>query len=264
MISRTGTLGFLFQRLTYTLCVPIYLIIHVFTSPISDVTVAPHDLSVDAEDLVTLPFVAATAYLLPAVLMALPSPGLLSSSFHYHWNAIWQVFPVLQTIYHYLIKRLVVAPIGLRNIKTGYIYRLVLVFAVISQSTLLALAITPSDMVPDFLKETVDQLDFARAFIPYWPSNSPVVDEKLINAAGAGLPELVKLFLQWDINCGGSAILVWAIHVYLVALPGKRFLSNVVPKVAFWTVLGGPVGAATVLLWERDVVLQNVAAKKRK
>lgn len=267
-------MGFVFQNITYTVTAPLYLVVHLITSPISHAKPLPSALSVDADDLVTLPFVITSAFVVPTIMMSLPSPAFTSPSAHYGWNAMWQGFPVFQSIYHFFYKRIFVTPFRLKNVlpvKVTYIYGFALVLAVVSQSTLLALATTPAHLLPDTLleclpgvnRETLAQVDFARAFVPYWPWSSPKVDAESMSPAGEGLAELVKLFLQWDIYCGGLAVLVWAIYAYCVALPGKGILSGVALKVVFWTVLGGPVGAATALLWERDTVLQDQVADKK-
>lgn len=71
-------------------------------------------------------------------------------------------------------------------------------------------------------------------------------------ASPAGKPELVLLFLQWDVCYGGLAILAWAAFVYVVAVPERGFLRGVVPKVLAYGVAGGPVAVATMLIMERD------------
>lgn len=239
---------------------PLYLILHLLTSAHDD----PTGLAVAAEDVVALPWAATMAFLVPMLLMALPSPSLLPPSVHYGWNAVWQVFPVLQTLYHYLLKEILVrAPIGRPHVKTDHLYRFVLTITVVSQSALLAVALLLSTTTTTALlfQGTVD---LPRVLIPYWPWNSPVLDEAIWRGTGTGLPALVQLFLQWDIYSGGLALLVWAVHSYHVT-GEPSFLWNVVPKVAFWTALGGPVGAATVLLWERDaILLQRMAVPKEK
>lgn len=252
-ISSTGTLGFFFQLHTYTVCAPIYLIIHLLTSPLSSGSLAPEDLSLSAADVAALPIVATAAYVLPAVVAVLPSPALLAPAVHYSANAFWQVFPVLQSVYHAVATRLFFVPTTTtKKSRSGAdpIYRLVLALAVVSQSTLLLYALAPSS-----------SLNLATAFIPHAPNHSPVVAADEIDAAGHGLAELIKFFLQWDIYCGGSAVLVWALYQYRLVVAG---VASAVPKVALWTVLGGPVGAAAVLLWERDTVVRDGGVAKKR
>lgn len=93
---------------------------------------------------------------------------------------------------------------------------------------------------------------------PYWPWNSPAGGDP---ASPTGKSELAKLFLQWDVACGGLAILAWASFVYLVAQPSKGFLRDVVPKVLTDRVVGGPVAATTVLFMERDAAVLGWSAK---
>lgn len=261
---RTGVLGFIFQRVTYTICVPTWLIMHLLTSPISSSAVTATDLSVDAADLWSLPLDLIAAYIVPTIMIALPSPGLVSASFHYTWNVIWQFFPALQSIYHWVCTRLV-APSRNVKITTKTIYRLVLGVSILSQFAIYAHVF--SSVPPTDWARTLGQV-----FLPYWAWNSPVVGEEATQVAGGqGLADLVKLFLQWDVYSGCMALVVWACHVYLVALPDKTkrlhvLLPGGVFQVAFYLLLGGPAAAAAKLLWARDEILgrKQPAAKGAK
>lgn len=255
-------MGFIFQNLTYTVTVPVYLIIHLLTSPISSPGAEPNMLTVETQDLFLLPFSIIVSFIVPTAMMALPSPSMVAPSAHYTWLAIWQIFPVAQSVSHSLYKR-ITAPINFKQDSHEQIddlYRFVSLLAFIPQTALLALAVTPAHAVPDMVvslvpgltRQSFEQVDLATAFVPYWPWDSPqaVLSAKTVKAEG--LVELVKMFLQWDTYCGGLAILAWSAFVYSVARPEKRFLSSVLPRIIVWTVFGGPVGAAAMLLWERD------------
>lgn len=239
-------MGAIFQLLTFTVSVPLYLIVHLFTSPLSTPGAAATDAAVDPADLGTLPLVVTAAYVVPTVLMLLPAPGLVSAEFYYTTAVAWQLFPVLQSVYHWVCKRLFASSL---NKKT--IYRLVLGTAILSQLGLFARVVASSP------SSTSSALQ--RAFVPYWPWNSPVVAEASITAAGdAGLAELVQLFLQWDIYCGSLALLVWAAHGY--SLVGDKTPVGLFGQVAAYVVLGGPVAAAAKLLSMRDDILARKAA----
>lgn len=268
---RTGTLGFIFQNITYTVSVPIYLIIHLLTSPVSNDNPAAAALAIDAQDLFVFPLSVTGAFVVPTVLMCLPAPAMLSAASHYTWQAIWQIFPVTQSATHKLYKR-ITAPLSFKHNfheQLDDIYRATALLSFVPQTALLVVAATPAALVPDVViryvpglsKELFQSIDLANAFVPYLPWNSPVytsLSSKVVSAKG--LPELVKLFLQWDVYLGGTSLLVWSVFVYSVARPDKRFLSSTLPKIAVYTVLGGPVGAATMLLWERDVLARQQAA----
>lgn len=271
---RTGTLGFIFQNLTYTVSVPIYLIIHILTSPISSVNPSPAAFAIDTQDLFILPLSITGAFIVPTVMMALPAPGTVSAAAHYTWQAIWQIFPVTQSATHRLYKH-ITAPLRFKqdfHEQLDDVYRAVALLSFVPQTALLVVAATPAHLVPDAViryvpgltKEVFQQVDLAKAFVPCLPWHSPAytaLNSRVVSAKG--LPELVKLFLQWDVYLGGTALLVWSVFVYSVARPEKPFLSSILPRIAAYTVLGGPVGAASMLLWERDATARQQAAQPK-
>ncbi|KAF3768093.1 hypothetical protein M406DRAFT_350904 [Cryphonectria parasitica EP155] len=270
IVSRTGTLGFIFQIITFTVAVPIWLIIHVLTSPLSQSTPSANALAIDVQDLYILPKVVFSAFVLPGFLMFLPSPDYVSATAHYNWQAVWQVFPVAQSIYHWFYKR-TTALIDFKSSKApeqlNEIYRFVLILSFVPQTALLVLAATPAHLVPHAVESfipgitqgIVSQIDITKAFIPDLPWDLPIVHgaEGVDAVSVSVLVKQVKMFLQWDIYCGGLALLTWSAFVYSAALPGKAFLSTTLPKALWATVFGGPVGAATLLLWDRDTAVRE-------
>lgn len=272
MSSRTGTFGFIFQNITYTVTIPIYLIIHLLTSPVGSPDVSPAALVVDAQDLFILPFSVAGAFIVPAVMMALPTPSTVTPAAHYNALAVWQVFPAAQSVYHGIWRR-ATAPISFRQHaprQMDDLYRLVAGLAFVPHAALLAVAATPARLVPravtahvpGLTRRAFEQVTLASAFVPHAPWDPPRAPG-LGGARGAvrpeGLAELVKMFLQWDVYVGGLAVLVWAVFVYSVARPGASFLKSTLPRTLFWAALGGPVGAAAMLLWERDAAARQRA-----
>ncbi|KAJ4405915.1 hypothetical protein N0V82_010227 [Gnomoniopsis sp. IMI 355080] len=272
--SWTGTLGFIFQNITYTVSVPIYLIIHLLTSPVADINPSPASFAIDTQDLFVLPLSITGAFIVPTVMMALPAPATVSAASHYTWQAIWQIFPVTQSVTHRLYKR-ITAPLSFKQTSHEQLddfYRALALLSFVPQTALLVVAATPAHLVPDAVvrylpgltKEVFQHVDLTKAFVPCLPWKSPVytaLNSKVVTAKG--LPELVKLFLQWDVYLGGAAVLAWSVFVYSVARPEKPFLSSILPKLAVYTVLGGPVGAATMLLWERDATARQRAAQPK-
>lgn len=108
-------------------------------------------------------------------------------------------------------------------------------------------------------KALLAQFTFTSTFVPYLPHTVPqgsTKPEALVVAA--------KTFLQYDMYCGGLALLVWAVYVTVGtrnSADAGRELVRVLPKVVGWTVLGGPAGAAGMLLWERDAKAAVVGEK---
>lgn len=276
IVSWTGTMGFILQNISYTITVPIYLIMHLLSSPMSSAEVSLQNITVDPSDSEILPLSTTLSFVIPSVTMYLPAPAKVSASTHYTWQAIWQIFPVTQSIYHRILKSVLPGPSPGSNSSTRLVgvYRYVLFMSIVPQILLLTVAVTPSDLVPEVLKPVFEEVDLVTAFIPYWPWNSPTANELAGAAAGLadstvvtadGKAELVKLFLQWDVYCGGAAILAWAAFLHGVARPDKNVVGGVVPKAVVWTVLGGPVGAAAMLLLERDwAVVGGFAGRKKR
>lgn len=272
VLTRTGTFGFIFQNITFTVTVPIYLIIHLLTSP-NSFTPTADALALDASDLSVLPLSVAAAFVVPSVLMALPSPARLAPAAHYDWLALWQVFPVAQTLYHGVLRRVISSSASTARAasprQTDNLYRAVAALSFVPHTALLALAAVPPRAVPDaalallarvgVTRDTFAHVTLARAFVPTWPWASPVVQVaggRMVGGRGVeALTGLVQLFLQWDVYVGGLAVLAWAVFVHSVATsaaPQSQSRGVLLLRVLLWTAFGGPVGAATMLLWERD------------
>lgn len=269
-------MGFIVQNITYALTVPIYLIVHLLTSPVGTANVNMDHISVDASDSSVLPLSTTLSFIIPSIMMYLPVPEQLSASMHYTWQAIWQIFPVAQSIYHPVLKAILPGPSPGSNSSTHLVgvYRYILFLSIVPQVLLLTIAVTPSDLMPEVLQPVFEAVDLTSAFVPYWPWNSPTADGLAGAAAGLaeatvvpaeGKAELVKMFLQWDAYSGGLAILAWAVFVYSVARRETGIAIGVVRKTVVWMVLGGPVAAAAMLLLERDfAVVGGFAGKKKR
>jgi len=263
-------MGIMVQNMTYTVTVPLYLILHTLTSPVAQPGTASaiDTVAADASDLALLPVSNMLAFGIPAVMMYLPSPAIVAPLAHYAWDAAWQPFPATQNAVQRLLKALFGAPpvaragTGKAHLDTaGYAYRYVVALCTVSQVVLLAVALTPASAVPAQWAPVFEEIGFASAFIPYWPSNIPAVEVTALSATGHGGAALVKLFFQWDIYCGGLAILLWALYVHGVAVPG-RSLAGLLARVVAWTLLAGPTGAAAIVLWERDQAVLGAKGKK--
>lgn len=196
-------------------------------------------------------------------MMILPSPSITSPAAHYTWDVVWQAFPLWHVLCQWTLKRVLPSPSS-NTAKSkprryldsaSYAYSYIILIAVFSQTALLAVAFAPASLVPDAWQPLFSQVGFQSAFVPYFPWASPTADATAAVITADGKAELVKLFLQWDIYCGGTAILVWALYSYQgVALA----------DVAFWTVLGGPVAAAAIILWDRDAAVVEGALDEAK
>ena len=90
-------------------------------------------------------------------------------------------------------------------------------------------------------------------YIPPFPSPSSKI---------SSLAEGVHTFLIWDVYIGSFAFLLWGMLMYRNAVGEKVAWMGLLGKVGVWCVLGGPIGALTVLLWERDGLVMGEKVKK--
>lgn len=254
---RTGTFGVIIQNMTIAVTAPIYFLIHLLTSPASSNSPTPEDLTIHPSDSALLPHRTVLSFIIPAVLMSLPSPSVLSAGAHYTWLAMWQVFPITDTVYHFITK--LALPTHNQRVSddearafVARAHRFILYLCFVPRTIAMAVALTPASLAPEALKPLFEQLTLGSLFVPYWPWDSPMTGDP---ASPAGKPELAKLFLQWDVGSAGFAMLVWAVYVYLSTLPERRLLRDVVPKVLAYGVVGGPVVVATMLIMERDAAV---------
>lgn len=257
-------MGLIFQNISYTVTVPIYLVIHLLTSP----TARPNPAASDIQprnplEPSLIPVTSILSFAVPALLMALPTPQMISPGAHYLWLIIWQLFPLWQTIIQWALTNFVTR----NSITSGYksnlcvdtssVYRFVLLITIAIHLPLLEVALLPGEYVPaewPAIRKVFEQTNFWNVFIPAAWSNAPSLDQSLTTVSASALAPLVKYLLQWDAYGGGAAVLLWS--VYLRKTVGDAISwFDIARKLVFWTALGGLVAPAAVLLWERDELI---------
>lgn len=297
-VSFVGTVGCIFQNISFTVTTPIWLLVHLLTSPVSKPfpgANANSVLLIQPWDLRILPFSITISYLLPSLLMGLPSPGVLSPLAHQRWIAIWQAFPLWTVITHYLLRTAVQGitqrirkedpktraptPLGAEYLNNAkYVYRFILGLCIATHVPVLLIAILPSWLFPSFspLLSRLGRETISSVYVPYFPSLSHE-----LSSFGEG----VHTFLLWDMYIGATAFVLWAVLLYRNAttekdvvdpnnsLPkyrkllvgekggkkgkGDKATRKLILKVAGWSLVGGPMAAVAVLLWQRDAVVRQ-------
>lgn len=106
LVSWVGTVGLLFQNLTWTFAVPLYLGLHLLTSPIAKLgsqgsrkdvgEAARRSLFVYLWDLALIPMAVTLGLVVPTVFMSMPFLFQQSAATHYNWVAFWQAFPLVR------------------------------------------------------------------------------------------------------------------------------------------------------------------------
>ena len=275
-----GIVGFILQNITFTVTVPLWLFLHVLTSPVARTFPGSHAsnaLLISPLDLDTLPLTLILGYMVPSVLMALPTPSILSPVEHQNYIALWQPFPVWCVIIQTCIRYVVTTVTGdskedgpQKALETSYlnsakrVYAFIICLCVITHLPVLLLAILPWFVFPDSAPhlQNLAENSFSSIYVPYFPTLAYQIPSF---AAG------VHTFLQWDLYIGGMAMLVWGIFLHRIAaadtsLPSHKETEvvqkettwgHLAKKLGFWILLAGPSGALAVLLWERDTIVRQ-------
>ncbi|KUJ12875.1 uncharacterized protein LY89DRAFT_687812 [Mollisia scopiformis] len=296
-VSFIGTIGLIFQNISYTITTPLWLMLHLLTSPVSKPFPGTHAngvLLIQPWDLRILPFSITISYLLPSILMGLPSPAFFSTQTHQRWIALWQAFPLWTVLTHYLLRTTIQwisnriykvdpkartpAPQGasyLNNAK--WVYQFVIGLCMATHLLVLLITTLPSWLFPSFspLLTRLGKETLSSVYVPYFPSLSHEL---------SSFAEGVHTFLIWDLYIGSTAFVLWAVLLYRNAttektivdptnsLPvyrelltgekpkkngGNKATRKLVLKIAGWCLASGPIGALAVLLWERDAIVRQ-------
>ena len=200
--------------------------------------------------------------------MALPAPIVVSPNLHQQFIALWQPFPLWTALIQWTIKFLFTIfskptanqtnSLGASYLKAAkYTYGFVIVFCIITHLPVLAIAALPPSTFENSAAELIrlSQSDLLGVYVPH----PPVYGVKL-----ASLAEGVQNFLVWDLYIGLTSVLLWATLLYRNATATtESWLSwpKLVFKILIWTLVSGPMGAAAILLWERDAIVGEKAKK---
>jgi hypothetical protein len=288
-----GTVGFILQNISFTITAPLWLLLHLLTSPVSKPfpgTYANSVLLVSPWDLRILPLSVTLGFIVPTILMGLPSPDVVSWSAHQRYIALWQPFPVWTVIIHWTLRSVAQwiantftskdlnkapTPLGTSYLSnTKHVYGFVIALCMITHIPVAFITLVPSCVFPDPMSAIAKlaQQDVFSVFVPYYPSLSYQVPS---------LAEGALTFLQWDLYVGSTAFLFWAMLLYRNAtaerkivdpnaslpvyrelllgerLEDRKLWTKLLVKIAIWCTVSGPVGASAILLWERDTVVRQ-------
>ncbi|KAI1074354.1 hypothetical protein F5B20DRAFT_441495 [Whalleya microplaca] len=273
--------GALVQNLTWTVTAPLYLALHLATSPVArlrngDGEAARRSLFVYLWDLALLPLAITLGFGVPGVAMSLPNLLRQSADTHYGWVAFWQAFPAwtvgllggLHYVCYYALGSLSPQDARGRPAPPGHgfsvavagVYEFVLTACASAQVPILALALLPAALreslsaaFPSYAA-LITQVSFRDVFIPYPAWTPPSVDP---TAYGPGdLAPIALNFLQYDVYVGHTALSLWSAYLHVTTAKNPSLLKTL--RVAgFWFLVGGPGAAAAALLWDRDEVVKE-------
>jgi cytochrome bd-type quinol oxidase subunit 2 len=236
------------QCFSYTVIAPIYLFIHLLTSPVAHAPQNEQSFRIESNHLAALPYTIALGYILPSVAMGLES-NFVSSATHQRLIALWQFFPLLTTLVHYLIVSLMPFQAQKKSSDTTQDKKRYLA-QTRTIHTLLLILCTSTHL--HSLTFAVVHGDFVKRFLPH----------SLLNGPHTKVPTLaigVKNFLQWDIYIGCLAILLWSALLYHETRQLKTVSNSasVAGRGQIWffsltALIAGPMGIVIWLLGERE------------
>ena len=262
--------GLAMQKVSFAVTMPIYGAIHLSTSP----TLSSHtssDFLCDVSELASIPLSMLIGYIVPAILLALPSPSVLGFDPKQALMATWQVFPIwvglVQQILPFILSRCGVAvkhPTYHKHtsrqwISTARIVYIVLFFfaGAVHISTL---TLTASSAFFPGLYKVEHPFNLSMVFLP--ASISPSVK---ISSIGSGALQL----LQYDFFVGSLAFSIWASTLLLRTEGNDNFVWRWLTQMfgfILTTALVGPFGYAIACIWHRDelVFAESVEDGKKK
>jgi hypothetical protein len=282
LVSYIGTVGILFQNLSWTFTVPLYLSLHLLTSPVAklkngDGAAARRTLFVYLWDLALLPMAVTITFVVPTIFMSIPRLFNQSAATHYNWIALWQPFPVwtvmglgfLHYACYYALGSL--GPVDEVSEPTtpghGYmvavrgVYEFALALCLATHVPVMLGTLIPgagkflSHAFPSpAYRSFFSALSFTKTFIPRAWDNAPTVDPATYQSGD--LAPLAHHFLHYDFYVGTLALVLWSMYLHQRTVKDPS-LGKMLAKTAFWMVLGGPAAAALILNWDRDEVTRE-------
>ncbi|KAI1755410.1 hypothetical protein F4782DRAFT_404214 [Xylaria castorea] len=288
LVSWIGTVGLLFQNLTWTFTIPLYLALHLLTSPVARLRSGDGDgarraLFVYLWDLALLPMAVTLTFIVPGIFMSMPRLFGQEAATHYRWIALWQPFPAwtvlalgfLHYACYYALGSL--RPVNEENEPTthghGYmvavrgVYEFALALCGTSHLPIVFLTLMP-EAGREFLSHAFPyyapvfrSLSFAKTFVPHPWYDAPSIDPATYQSGDPGL--LAQHFLHYDFYVGTFPVLIWSMYLYQRTVKDAS-LVKMLGRAGFWFLVGGPAAAAVILNWDRDAVTQEGEEKLKK
>ena len=254
--------GLAMQVATFAVVMPLYLMIHLSTSPTVRSRKAKDHL-VDIANIPCIPVSLVVGFGIPAILLSLPAPSVLTFDRKQTFIATWQAFPLwvelLQQVLSWVLaqmprymhwmspnpsQRTIAKTMGALRL----VYVLVLAVAGITRISLITLCLTsklfPALFAPDFR----GILDPSKVLIP-----QSFLSSTKMPSIGAGAFQL----LQYDEMIGSTALVLWSVALYAntykstANIDGMMISKMLLALVAAWSLFGG-CGCAVCFTWARD------------
>ncbi|KAJ5533128.1 hypothetical protein N7494_009680 [Penicillium frequentans] len=240
--------GVMAQLKTFALWGPLYCGLHLATS-ITATKPTVQNIRIPRIIRFAIPIAYAIGYVIPSILMVLPAPNVISTDQKQIFIAVWQAWAIsvgiMTTMAFYLL-----GPWIRDDTSTDHrgVYAFAFVYAavahLISWTISLATVVAPAL----FHDRYVQALHPSNVFLLPSPWNTAAFPVEDVSVAA-------HHFLRWDCLIGSACMQIWAVTLYVRAcrIGGEPINWSVLgAKIVLLTILGGPIGSAVALMWERD------------
>ena len=248
--------GLLAQNVIAACTIPIFLLMHLATSPTAAPKPSAAHLTVEIPSVITAPLSVIIGYWVPSVFQAFPAPSVIGFEAKQNYIALWQVFPINVSVLQYILplmlsfftkphpKNTKSTTASLKALRPAYIAAYV--FAAVGRVTMFTL-IAANAWFPDlFAPEYRGTLSISEVMVA--KSVSTTYRPRSI---GLG----ILLLLHYDEMCCAAAWVVWSVFIYFQTDSGEKSFSGramlIGTGLGAWAV-AGPAGAAVVSVWGRD------------
>lgn len=256
--------GLALQNATLAVIIPLYLFVHLSTSPTTAST-DPTLFLIEPIDLASVVISLILSYILLLILVALPAPSLLSFDQKQIVLAIWQLFPVWTELLHQgtvLLLRNVMSqdktskPVTATNRrdppKMGGLRSVYIFLVFIAGSTHIA---TLTLMATSKWFPRLFAIGYEGVFNPskvFWPVAASTSIK--MSSIGSG----ILMMIQYDAIISSLAIVLWAVFLFTNAMSQKKKFETAYVFIFDFitlTALLGPMGYTVVCIWARDEMI---------
>lgn len=266
-------LGILVFNWAHPVIMPIYLSLHLLTSPTASLPTRSNVI-IDSTDLIALPLSFIIAYALPITLLSVP-PSVFGMVFKQTITAWYQQWNLYIGLTHFMLaftlRRFLstsqsdsigsLSPGSIHKeaftksslLHTAYIFAFIM--GSITYLTTMTISCTASIWPSLFAPSFASSLTLANILIPPHPfSGRQSVD--LIQGA--------VWIIRWENMLASIIMGVWALALYRRARCSQgskmewKEIAGMVGRLVGYTLVGGPSGVAVGLMWERDCFLLNM------
>lgn len=221
----------------------------------------PGSLMVDTIQLRAIPWSFLFGMLLPMFIMAMPGFSMSRFNTKHIVVSLYQQWNLYIGLFHFLLvswwartgttDRAGEKGSGhlLSNLRPVYAFAFAMALASVWIPILLSFAARALKTIRKLPTSSLESIQLASLFIP----PSPWSKVKCKDAFEGG-----KWLLQWDGIIGGVSTAVWSIALYAEArsfIEPQEAIGSFCTRLMWYMFLGGPIGVATGVLWERDVLV---------